>query len=118
MKATLFNAAAESAKRFGKPPNPFRVTPLCTGAINVPGVVKKKLVGKLNPFPTDSGNPECHRARPVTSQPPMRASTARLALEPNFFPRPKGKSTTNNPLKLCLIWKSESPRPARRSNGF
>jgi hypothetical protein len=51
----------------------FLVTFVVRGLVRVPDAVRKKFVGKLNPFAGLSGNPECHLIAEVTSHPPIRA---------------------------------------------
>src|SRR6266446_4006896 len=82
VKLTEVSAALASLNRLGRPKVPFLVILVWSGATIVPGVVRKKLIGK----------PECHRAVPAYSHPPIIASTRRLALAPNRCPRPKGRS--------------------------
>src|SRR5580658_7755506 len=107
VKAILLKAALAFANRFGTVDGvvgvpgtpdgsglPTPVMLVLVGAITVPGVVRKKFVGKLNPSPGLKGNPECHLAAPVNSQPPIAALTARFTLLANFFPLPNGKPTT------------------------
>src|ERR1700676_1920314 len=93
VKATLVNAAFASLKIFGTPNAPSLTRLVWTDPVQVPEDVRKKLVGKLNPLPGPKGNPECHRAAPVISHPPIAASTKRLALPRNLRPLPNGRST-------------------------
>src|SRR5579864_6940897 len=90
----LLKAAFASLKIFGTPNAPWRTRFVLTDPVQVPDDVRKKFVGKLNPLPGPNGKPECHRTAPVTSQPPIAASTIRLALPANRCPRPNGRSTT------------------------
>src|SRR6266478_634992 len=92
VKSTFANAALASANRFGRPKEPVRLILVWIGEVIVPGVVRKKFVAKLKPFDGPNGNPECHRTVPEYSQPPISASTRRLALTPNRCPRPNGRS--------------------------
>src|SRR6266849_282933 len=92
VKLTEVSAALASLNRLGRPKVPFLVILVWSGATIVPGVVRKKLVGKLKPLDGLIGKPECHRAVPAYSHPPIIASTRRLALAPNRCPRPKGRS--------------------------
>src|SRR5579872_4758796 len=94
VKFTLLNAAFASLKMFGTPNAPFLVRLVWIDPVHVPEDVRKKLVGKLNPLPGPKGNPECQRAAPVTSHPPIAASTKRFAVPRNLRPLPNGRSTT------------------------
>src|SRR5580704_11617144 len=101
VKAISLKAALAFANRFGTvdgvPDGRGLPTPvmLVLGVpMTVPGVVRKKFVGKLKPSDGLNGKPECHLTAPVVSQPPMAASTTRFTLPPNFFPFPNGKPTT------------------------
>ena len=60
----------------------FLVTWVERGVVRVPDAVRKKFVGKLNPFAGLSGNPECHLMADVNSQPPIRAFSKRLESPP------------------------------------
>src|SRR5882724_80759 len=122
--AIVFTTEAGSANRFGKHPvepspdprqRPKLVLTLCC---RVPADVRKKLVGKLNPFEGLSGKPLWMRKVPLHCQPPITASSKRPAPLPNFFPVPKGRSASQKPLTLCLRSKSEGARLALKSNGF
>src|SRR5215813_3491782 len=97
---------------------PSVVTCVTSPGVTVPGVVRKKFVGKLKPLVIPAGKPVWKRNVPTTSQPPIRASSKRLALEPNRCPLPKGRSTVQLALMLCLTSKSERARPNLRLNGF
>src|SRR6266478_1589834 len=83
-----------------------------------PKDVRKKLVGKLKPFPGLSGNPVWKRSVPVHCQPPITASLIRPELAPSFLPLPNGRSATQKPFTLCRRSKSDGARLARKSNGF
>src|SRR5580704_6613185 len=119
----LLNVLSGFLKMFGPEKEPSlrmasRVRPVEVGPVQVPEDVRKKLVAKLNPSAGPNGKPDRHRAAPVSSQPPTTASVRRLALPKYLRPLPKGRSTTQYPLKLCRRLKSDNARPSRRSNGF
>src|ERR1700730_1343074 len=104
--AMEFTTAAGSLNKFGKHPGePLpepaqRLKLVPEPPCKVPAGVWKKLVGKLKPLDGLSGKPVWRRTVPFHSQPPMTASKRWLAPLANFFPVPKGRSNTQNPLKL------------------
>src|SRR5260370_12679217 len=122
--AIEFKIEAGSANRFGKhpgvpsPEGAHLLKLVLAGRWSVPGEVKKKFVGKLNPFEGLSGNPVWKRSVPLHCQPPITASSSRPEVAPNFFPVPNGRSASQKPFTLCFSSKSARARLARKRNGF
>src|SRR5258707_325203 len=109
VNAMAFSAVAGFLKRLGRPgaPTPLeavraqvRTTPVLIAAVTVPGVVRKKFVGKLKPLPGVCGKPERHRASPEIAQPPITDSRRRPPPPPKRCPFPNGRSITQLALKL------------------
>ena len=64
------------------------------------------------------GSPEWYRHTPVICHPPRRVSTNPDALLKYFSSRPKGRTTSQLPLKLCRMSKFDSARASFKSRGL
>src|ERR1051326_5045065 len=90
------NAALGSAHRLAEPA-PEIAAALC--GLEISGIGRPlgvayalscQSVAQRDPSPTLNGRPEVMRQVPLSSHPPMNASTIRFTPEPSFFPRPNG----------------------------